>query len=337
MTLNQTITKLKSIVTSHKLINSYYFGDIVNWTEFENVIYTSCVLTLSDAVYLSNTTQFNFSFWISDRLLPDNSNRDAVLSDTLQILNDLVAQINDSSIAWFPELDNKAVTFFEDDRGNDNSDSVAGVKYDFSIRVATPKDICNTGLVEAVILPASQEFGTMTLNQNVAQLRSIITAHRQVKSFYFGDIVNWTELQAMKYTSVVLTLNDAARLKTVTQLNFSLWISDRLLTDQSNRNDVLSDTLQILQDLISQINNIEIFWFPQVDEKAITFFEDERNNDNADVVAGVKYDFSLSIRTPLNLCVVPTRGDEEEQIRNGILREDGLFILGEDGTTIITE
>jgi hypothetical protein len=171
----------------------------------------------------------------------------------------------------------------------------------------------------------------MTLLQVIEKLREIARDHRLINSFYFGDISKWSEFSTVNYASCVLTLNNANYSAPLTQLNFSLWIADRLLHDGSNRDNVLSDTLQIMQDLIAMIDNPSFRdWKPELNG-ALEFFEDDRGNDNADIVAGVKLDFVITVPKANNRCAVPTN------TRNAILTEEGLEIFTEDGNYIAPE
>ena len=168
----------------------------------------------------------------------------------------------------------------------------------------------------------------MTLNQTIKKLKDIICNHAQINSYYFGDIATWSEFTGIVYRSVVLTLTGASYSTPQITLDFTLWISDRLNDDNGNQTEALNDTLLILLDFISQINSPKIDWQPQTDGKNISFFDDEAGNDNVDKVAGVKFDFSISIPAPKDRCQVPL------SIRTGIMDEQGLFILTESGQNI---
>lgn len=174
----------------------------------------------------------------------------------------------------------------------------------------------------------------MTLKQVIKQLRTIVLSHRLVKSYYFGNITEWDEFTGLVYPSVVITMDRPTIEKNLTRVGFTIWIADRLKEDSSNRNDVLSDTLQMLNDFVSDVDDIEIDWLPGVEGDG-DFFEDQRGNDNGDLVGGVKFDFSISIKTPKDTCQVPR--NTEEVASSAILTEQGFEIITENSETIITE
>jgi hypothetical protein len=171
----------------------------------------------------------------------------------------------------------------------------------------------------------------MTLIQVIARIREIVADQRLIKSFYFGDISNWSEFAEMQYTSCVLTLNGASFQAPLTTFNFSIWISDRLDSNGANRDNILSDTVQIIQDVVAIMNNQAYRdWKPETNNQ-LEFFEDMRGNDSVDMVAGTKLDFSISTLTPANRCFIPTNS------RSAILTEEGLEIFTEDGNYIAPE
>jgi hypothetical protein len=171
----------------------------------------------------------------------------------------------------------------------------------------------------------------ITLNQVKQKLREIVLSHAQINSYYWGDISDWTEFNGLVYPSCLVTLNDALTTKPFTTLNLSIWVSGRLLHDGSNVDDVLSDTLQIINDLLSDIDNQDNLWRPELEGKVLNFFSDKMGNDNADVVAGVRVDFAISIITPRDRCQVPHR------VTRFIATEQGFEILSENGNVLTPE
>jgi len=171
----------------------------------------------------------------------------------------------------------------------------------------------------------------MTLNQTIKRLQDIVVEHGQINSYYFGELSNWSSFPNLVYPSCLITLNDATITTPRTELNFSMWVTDRLTFDNTNSNEVMSDTLQVMNDLLAAIDDTAINWLPNFEGKPVVFFEDSRNNDNADVVGGVKIDFTIGINTPKDRCAMPTR------TRNYIITETGLVIIGEAGIGLIPE
>jgi hypothetical protein len=84
-------------------------------------------------------------------------------------------------------------------------------------------------------------------------------------------------------------------------LNFSLYFFDRMLPEDTNETEVLSDQLQICQDIIAQLryNNFE---FDEGLNATLTFFTE----DTPDLLAGVKADITIDLPYTANRCVIPT-------------------------------
>ena len=142
----------------------------------------------------------------------------------------------------------------------------------------------------------------MTLNQVVATITNLANAHEQIKSVYFGDLSDYLSRGTENiYPSLFFDLTGGNIQEKSVILNFSLYFFDRMLPEDTNETEVLSDQLQICQDIIAQLryNNFE---FDEGLNATLTFFTE----DTPDLLAGVRADITIDLPYTANRCVIPT-------------------------------
>jgi len=145
----------------------------------------------------------------------------------------------------------------------------------------------------------------MTLNQIVKQLTTIGNDHEQINFVYFGDV--WERLSngEVTYPAMFFTLNGSSIGGKEISYNFSLYFMDRMLSEETNETEVLSDMTLVGQDIVAQLrypqdydnvtwtlgNNINVTYYTESDP---------------DLLAGVKLDISLSLPFINDRCQVPS-------------------------------
>lgn len=142
----------------------------------------------------------------------------------------------------------------------------------------------------------------MTLNQIVQTITNIANAHKQIKSVYFGDLSDYLSRGTENiYPSLFFDLTGGNINERTFTLNFSLYFFDRMLAEEVNETEVLSDQFEICQDIIAQLrqNNFE---FDEGLSATLNFFTE----DTPDLLAGVRADISIELPYLANRCVVPT-------------------------------
>ena len=143
----------------------------------------------------------------------------------------------------------------------------------------------------------------MTLNQIVKQITAFGNNHEQIKFVYFGDV--WERLSngEVTYPAMFFNLNDAQILAKQIQYNFSIYVMDRMLMEETNETEVLSDMTLVGQDMVASLRDHIYEWIVS-DNMSVTFFTES----HPDYLAGLKIDFSLTL-SPLNdTCQIPTNG-----------------------------
>lgn len=143
----------------------------------------------------------------------------------------------------------------------------------------------------------------MTLNQIVKQITSIGDNHEQIKFVYFGDV--WERLSngEVTYPAMFFTLIDAQILAKQIQYNFSIYVMDRMLMEETNETEVLSDMTLIGQDIVAKLRSPEYNWIAN-DNMTLSFYTES----DPDYLAGVKIDFSLTLSSLNDTCQIPTNG-----------------------------
>jgi hypothetical protein len=143
----------------------------------------------------------------------------------------------------------------------------------------------------------------MTLNQIVKQITSIGNNHEQIKFVYFGDV--WERLSngEVTYPAMFFSLTDAQILAKQIQYNFSIYVMDRMLMEETNETEVLSDMTLIGQDIVAKLRDPYYNWIAS-DNMTLSFYTES----DPDYLAGVKIDFTLTLSSLNDTCQIPTNG-----------------------------
>jgi hypothetical protein len=143
----------------------------------------------------------------------------------------------------------------------------------------------------------------MTLNQIVKTITTFANNHEQIKFVYFGDV--WERLSngEVTYPAMFFTLTDAQILAKQIQYNFSIYCMDRMLTEETNETEVLSDMTLIGQDMVAELRDPKYNWIAS-DNMNVSFYTES----DPDYLAGVKIDFSLTLSLLNDTCQIPTNG-----------------------------
>lgn len=143
----------------------------------------------------------------------------------------------------------------------------------------------------------------MTLNQIVKQITTFGNNHEQIKFVYFGDV--WERLSngEVTYPAMFFSLIDAQILPKQIQYNFSIYVMDRMLMEETNETDVLSDMTLVGQDMVAKLRSPEYNWIAS-DNMTVSFYTES----DPDYLAGVKIDFTLTLSSLNDTCQIPTNG-----------------------------
>lgn len=142
----------------------------------------------------------------------------------------------------------------------------------------------------------------MTLNQVIAKIEELGNAHQQVKTTFYGSAFDLLSKGSdVLYPAFIFDLNNASISGKTLTLSFSLFFMDRMLPEETNYNDVLSDQLLTAQDIIAQLSYNDFDFDLQ---EAVTLNSFSENTP--DYLAGWQTDISLDLPYTYNRCEVPT-------------------------------
>jgi hypothetical protein len=141
----------------------------------------------------------------------------------------------------------------------------------------------------------------VTLNQLIGKLQTIATNHQQINSFFFGDIADLGTEKPMQYPVLFADVAPSNFAYKVIGLNLQIMVMDIVKKDLSNENDVISDTLQIIEDVIIELRNPSEVFLIQ-DSINLTPFSDSQGDE----VSGWTANITINIPSTYNSCAVPS-------------------------------
>jgi hypothetical protein len=145
-------------------------------------------------------------------------------------------------------------------------------------------------------------MASQTLNQVVATIQAIGQAHKQINTVYFGNLLDFLSKGSDNvYPAMFFDLTGSSISGTTLTMDFSLYFLDRMLAEQSNETEVLSDQLSVAQDIVAQLKYND-FDFEIQDSVALQFVTE----NTPDLLAGVVANVSLDLPFTADRCVVPT-------------------------------
>lgn len=155
----------------------------------------------------------------------------------------------------------------------------------------------------------------MTVNITYNQLKELFndfqTRHYQLNDYYFGELAEFGNSKSFQYPLLgvvpaqsTLIKGNGATYNTI-QHTFNIFVADLVKSGEENQMDVLSDTQQILIDLVAEIEQFEFFEDNNIemvtDAVLVPFFE--RFDD---LVGGWNVTLTLVMPNKANPCFAPT-------------------------------
>jgi len=319
------------MASKHKQINSFGLGDIEQisfWTEqrmkelnttFNPPIYPLLYVVPSNVVNELRYKTWNFNVLSMDIVERDLSNQVDTVSDTLQILQDVISQYRLSVDArqgnyydkYFIDNIITCVPFLER-----YVDMTNGWNAELKIQTMTSLDRCSAAYNEFTGTPI---FHLAGINYKTFHddFRLLADHHKQLNSFGFGayqDLSFWTESrikeQNTTFNSPVFPLiyvvpNNVEQKLNYMTYTFTVIVMDIIERDLTNQVDILSDTLQIMDDVVGQfrlsvddaLGNFNKEYYLQDPVNCIPFLE-----QYTDLCGGWSATLNIDVMTPLNRC-----------------------------------
>lgn len=171
-------------------------------------------------------------------------------------------------------------------------------------------------------------MSALTINQIDELFGNIAKAHEQISDYFFtvdiSQIEAWMNTE-VEYPALVVILMDGTTQEQVKLRNFQVMVMDVPKKDKSNLVEVLSDTEQILDDVIEILKknsfNYDVIGDPQ------TFPYDEKHTD---WVSGYRAEVLLQTEKKVTLCNIPA-GDI---IDPPVLNYNTVEIVDQDGNVL---
>jgi hypothetical protein len=140
----------------------------------------------------------------------------------------------------------------------------------------------------------------ISLNQIVKKLKTISQSHLQLKGFRFCDIADLEAESALLYPLLWCDVRPSIFSTKVVALSIQISVLDIVKKDLSNEKDVLSDTLQIISDVVAELRNPSEDFIIN-DSVTATPIKDSYQDE----VAGWNCTISIEVANPYNRCEVP--------------------------------
>lgn len=354
------------LAKKHKFINSFGMGDtnqiawwITQRDKQPNDTFESPIFPLYFVVPSRVENNLRYKTWefnniVMDIVERDLSNQTEVLSDTLQSLQDIMSQFR---LSVTQPQGNYNEYYFIDDTVNCTpflekyQDHCNGWNANLRIKTMTPLDRCAAAFNSFTGTPIQHEWINLkTLKQDLEMLS---VYHKQINSFGFGDLNNliyWTEkrdkednttfespIYPLMYvipgnTQQVITDDGSSW----TNYQVNVMILDIIERDLSNQVDVLSDTNQMLDDIISQfrlsvtdaLGNFNQKYY--LDDTVICTPFIEKFDD---LTAGWNGVLNIKVKTPLDRCDAAFN----DWVNDYLLQENFDSLLQENNSKIIIQ
>lgn len=176
----------------------------------------------------------------------------------------------------------------------------------------------------------------MTLNSILARIRTIALAHRLIRRFtiaghesdFFADKTAKYPACCLQYTTGNISITDAA-----TTISFRMYVLDMVHVSEdtkANEEDVLSDTLSTIIDLVAQMNSSEwTDWRMSLGNnlQALTEYDN-------DLIAGWHVEFSLKTPFKQNLCEIPSDLSQTDNEDMKLVYDKKYIADGTEGSTL---
>jgi len=172
-----------------------------------------------------------------------------------------------------------------------------------------------------------------SLEKLKVEFNEFFLAHEQVKSFHWGDLLDFYASNQVRHSTVVIQpirLSEISRTKVTVQLLVT--VADRVATRKFNLDEVHSDSVLILSDLVDTMN---------VSQRWRSFITGATSGDaqlfenrTGDLVAGAVMTINVTVTNISDLCAIPLDDYDFDQDFKEFCRPATLIVNGERVTDI---
>ena len=262
---------------------------------------------------------WEFNTIVADVLERDLANQIDITSDTLQILQDVISQFR---LSVTQQLGNYNQDYYLDDQVNctpfleKEDDMLNGWNGVMKIKTMTPLDRCAAAFTTFSGTPLQHPDG-INIRTFYDDFKLLADHHKQLNSFGMGSVDDFQYLNQSRdkednttfnspyYPLMYVVPNDVVQKFNYMEYTFDIIVADVVQRDLLNQTDVLSDTNQILDDIISQFrlsvenslgnyNNEYYLMTPIVCTPFIEQYDD--------MIGGWTATLTIEVMVPLNRC-----------------------------------
>jgi len=326
-TFAQDFEKLANL---HKQLNSYGLGNsdqLSYWTQsrdkeentqFQSPYYPLLYIVPSNCVNDLQYKTWEFNTIVADILERDLVNEIDITSDTLQILQDVISQFRLSVNANQGDYYNKywvddsvvCIPFLEKEQ-----DLLNGWNGIIKVKTMTPLNRCSAAYLPFTGSPIFHKG--INFKTFYEDFKLLSDHHKQINSFGMGnleDLSYWTQtrdkeentqFQSPYFPLLYVVPNEVTQDFEFMNYSFDIIVLDIIQRDLSNQTDVLSDTNQILDDIISQfrlsvtnsLGNFNKNYYLDTPVVCMPFLE-----KYSDLTGGWTGKLNIKVMTPLDRC-----------------------------------
>jgi hypothetical protein len=170
-------------------------------------------------------------------------------------------------------------------------------------------------------------MAVLTWNNLVSLFENVATAHQQINSYGLGEEweINGATESNRDYPKMWVIPIDSITKEQTVERTFEFLVFDLVHPDEDNENDVVSDTEQIIHDIIKVFKNESDNY--NVTNEPQAFYFTEKYADN---VSGWRAQITIETDFASNSCDMPMDDFVSPSINNSVL------ILNQDGNTVAT-
>jgi len=325
------IQDYQKLADSHKQINSFGSGnsDQLSYktqtrdkelnTTFNPPIYPLLFVIPSKVENDLEYKTWDFNTIVADVLERDLANQVDITSDTLQILQDVISQWRLSVNARFG---NYYEQYWVDDEVpctpflEKEDDMLNGWNGLIRIKTMTPLNRCAAAYLPFTGSPI-QHIRGINLKTFYEDFKMLADHHKQLNSFGFGSVGDFQYLNQSRdkeenttfnppiYPLMYVVPNDVRQKFNYMEYSFDIIVADVVERSLFNQTDLLSDTNQILDDIISQfrlsvtqsLGNFNALYYLDNPIVCTPFLE-----QYDDLLGGWTATLNIQVMTPLNRC-----------------------------------
>jgi hypothetical protein len=172
LTLNNVITNLNNIATSHGQIDNFFYGEAYDFAASGTTLYNSMVVEQVPNKISNGVQTMSFKIWVMGLVQKGDRDRQEVASDTQSIIMDILA-ILDRTVGYEWNV-NTDVTL--NDFVDTFQDELTGWWFQLDLRVPNALDRCQVPLISTLAIKdgASSGGGSDWVNPNALSITVLI-------------------------------------------------------------------------------------------------------------------------------------------------------------------